>query len=182
MAFAFLIRFPLSKSAPLAICAFMILSVSSIKMGMKRNAIDIIMAISCTGRCINFRGLIAFSIPSVRLLGVVVSVMMEEPIISMVSLTAMSTAILIPSLVIFSFQMVIKASPGVRNRLKITVSKSKNNIERIPFTIYLKGTVDKRITANKNKAAQKYPQIFVIQNRDIINTTVPASFTRGSSL
>ena len=45
----FLIRFLLSKSAPLAICAFMILSVSSIRIGIKRSAIDIIMEISWTG-------------------------------------------------------------------------------------------------------------------------------------
>mgnify|MGYP002981931322 CR=1 FL=1 len=48
MALARLKMFPLSKSAPLAICAFMILSVSSNKMGMKRSAMDIIMATSCT--------------------------------------------------------------------------------------------------------------------------------------
>ena len=44
-----LMKFPDSKSAPLAICAFMILSVSSMRIGMNRRAIDIIIAISCTG-------------------------------------------------------------------------------------------------------------------------------------
>ena len=49
MDFAFWIRFPFSKSAPRAICAFIILSVSSRRIGIKRRAIDIIIAISCTG-------------------------------------------------------------------------------------------------------------------------------------
>ena len=49
MAFAFFtMPFP-SNEAPRAICAFIILSVSSLRIGMKRSAIDIIMAISCTG-------------------------------------------------------------------------------------------------------------------------------------
>ena len=47
--------FPLSKSTPLDICAFMILSNSSVKIGINRRAMDIIMAISCTGTCIFFR-------------------------------------------------------------------------------------------------------------------------------
>ena len=38
--------FPVSKSAPRAFCADMILSVSSISVGMNRRAMDIIMASS----------------------------------------------------------------------------------------------------------------------------------------
>jgi len=45
-AFAFLTIFPVSKSAPLAICAFLILSVSSTRIGIKRRAMLIIIAIS----------------------------------------------------------------------------------------------------------------------------------------
>ena len=56
---------PLSKSAPLAIWAFMILSVSSIRIGMNRSAIDIIMAISWTGACTTFSGENSDSIASV---------------------------------------------------------------------------------------------------------------------
>ena len=63
--FAFWIRFPFSKSAPLAICAFMILSVSSRRIGIKRRAMDIIMAISCTGTRILFSGRSSLSRPSV---------------------------------------------------------------------------------------------------------------------
>ena len=56
IAFALCRIFPDSKSAPLAICAFMILSVSSKRIGIKRRAIDIIIAISCTGTWIRFSG------------------------------------------------------------------------------------------------------------------------------
>ncbi|MNC56512.1 hypothetical protein D3C75_1061150 [compost metagenome] len=64
--FAFFIRPPLSKSAPLAVCAFIILSVSSISMGMNLKAMDIIMDISWTGAFTFFKGLKRLSKPSVR--------------------------------------------------------------------------------------------------------------------
>ena len=79
MAFAFWIRFPVSKSAPLAIWAFMILSVSSTRIGIKRRAMDIIIEISWTGAPTLFRKPRPFSMPSVSALGVVVKVMIVEP-------------------------------------------------------------------------------------------------------
>ena len=57
----------------------MILSVSSIRIGIKRSAIDIIIAIACTGTPILESGISAFSRPSVSWFGVVVSVMIEVP-------------------------------------------------------------------------------------------------------
>ena len=71
-ALARLTRLPVSKSAPLAFWADMILSVSSIRVGMKRRAMLIIMVISCTGTLMTFRGLISSSSPSVRAMGLVV--------------------------------------------------------------------------------------------------------------
>ena len=65
-------RLPDSKSAPRAFCADMILSVSSISVGMKRSAMDIIIASSCTGSLIFLRGLSRLSSPSVRRIGLVV--------------------------------------------------------------------------------------------------------------
>ena len=62
-------RFPLSKSAPRAFWADMILSVSSISVGMKRRAMDIIMASSWTGTRTLFRGPSRASMPSVRAMG-----------------------------------------------------------------------------------------------------------------
>ena len=46
---------------------------------MNLRAIDIIMAISCTGILILFKGLMSLSKPSVSWFGVVVRVMTEEP-------------------------------------------------------------------------------------------------------
>ena len=44
------VKVPLSIMAPRAFWAFMIFSVSSIKVGMNRSAMVIIMASSCTGK------------------------------------------------------------------------------------------------------------------------------------
>ena len=176
------IRLPLSKSAPRAICAFMILSVSSNKIGINRRAMDIIIATSCTGSLMTFKNPRDFSIPSVRLLGVVVSVIMDEPIISMVRRIAIKTAIRIPSLVTEIFHTENTTSPGVKNRLNTTVSISRKIMDFMPFIINLKGTLDNLITTARKTAAHTYPQILSKKNRDMINNTVPASFTRGSSL
>ena len=66
------IRFPLLKSAPLARWADMILSVSSIRVGINRRAMDIIMDSSWTGTRIFFKGFIRDSNPSVSRMGEVV--------------------------------------------------------------------------------------------------------------
>ena len=71
-ALAFCTRFPLSKSAPRAFWADMILSVSSISVGINRRAMDIIMASSWTGTWSRLRPLSSRSSPSVRLMGLVV--------------------------------------------------------------------------------------------------------------
>ena len=65
-------RLPDSKSAPRAFCAEMIFSVSSIRVGMKRSAIDIIMESSCTGACSFLSGESRRSRPSVSWMGEVV--------------------------------------------------------------------------------------------------------------
>ena len=79
MALAREIRFPLSKSAPRAIWAFMILSASSISVGMKRSAMDIIIASSWAGKWIFFSGLRSISMPSDSAMGEVVRVIREVP-------------------------------------------------------------------------------------------------------
>ena len=66
------IRLPDSKSAPRAFWADMILSVSSMSVGMKRRAMHIIMASSWTGTWIFFSGFSSSSSPSVRAMGEVV--------------------------------------------------------------------------------------------------------------
>ena len=97
MAFARWSRLPVSKSAPRAVCAFMILSVSSRSVGMKRRAMVIIMAISCTGKCTAFRGLSSRSSASVSAMGEVVSVKSDVPASRNTSLRLMNTANRTPS-------------------------------------------------------------------------------------
>jgi hypothetical protein len=48
-------------------------------MGMKRRAIDIIKANSCTGKRMKFKGFNKLSMPSVKDTGVVVNVNTTEP-------------------------------------------------------------------------------------------------------
>src|SRR6056297_2789371 len=84
--------FLLSKSAPRAICAFIIFSVSSIKVGIKRRAIVIIIAISCAGIGILIILNIDnnLSIPSVSAIGEVVNVNQEVDIINKNNLVAIN--------------------------------------------------------------------------------------------
>ena len=72
IALARLSKFPDSKSAPLAFWADMILSVSSMSVGMKRRAMDIIIESSWTGACSFLSGESRLSRPSVREIGEVV--------------------------------------------------------------------------------------------------------------
>ena len=71
-AFARSLSLPVSKEAPRAFCADMILSVSSIRVGMKRSAMLIIIASSCTGTRSFFSGPSSRSSPSVSCRGEVV--------------------------------------------------------------------------------------------------------------
>ncbi len=71
-AFARWTRLPESKSAPLARWADMILSVSSMRVGMNRRAMDIIMDSSWTGTWSFFSGPSRLSRPSVSSRGEVV--------------------------------------------------------------------------------------------------------------
>ena len=82
----------MSNVAPLAFCAFIIFCVSSIRVGINLNAIDIITAISCTGILTYFSGVIRLSSPSVSSVGVVVRVRNVVPITKKVSLKAIIMA------------------------------------------------------------------------------------------
>ena len=79
MALARAIRLPDSKSAPRAICAFMILSASSSRVGMNRRAMVIIMASSWAGKWKRLKGESSSSMPSARATGEVVSVKRDVP-------------------------------------------------------------------------------------------------------
>ncbi len=63
---------PVSRSAPLAFCALVILSNSSMRVGMNRSAMVIIMAIVWTPLRMNFSGDSSRSMASVMSVGDVV--------------------------------------------------------------------------------------------------------------
>ena len=143
MFLALFIMFPFSKSAPLAIWAFIILSVSSIKIGMNLNAMDIIMATACTGTPILLNGDSEVSSPSVNWFGVVVSVMRDVPIIKYISRIDINIAFVIPTvdiLIIPYWKSIL--SPAVKSTLKVAVIARSIITALSPFTIYLKGTFD----------------------------------------
>ena len=71
-------RLPLVKLAPRAVWAFMMRSVSSSSVGMKRRAMVIIMASSWAGTPTRLKGFSKCSMPSVRTIGDVVYVRREE--------------------------------------------------------------------------------------------------------
>ena len=79
-------RPPVSKLAPLAFCAEMIFCVSSKRVGMKRSAMLMIIAISCTGTLMSASGFIRLSVPSAISTGVVVRVSNDAPLMSKTSL------------------------------------------------------------------------------------------------
>ena len=129
-----LMRLPLSKSAPRAICAFMILSASSIRVGMKRRAMVIIMASSCAGKCSLLRGLSSVSMPSHREMGEVVSVSTEVPATRKISRMQKCTAVISPSRVMRRMpQLTSTVSPLEKNRFSTKVRISRN---RRGFTVF----------------------------------------------
>ena len=158
----------------------MILSVSSTRIGIKRSAIDIIIAISCTGTCSRPSGFNARSSPSVSWFGVVVSVMSEVPSTRYVRRIIMRTAAVTPSFVTVIFHTWINASPGVKKRLNIAVITISTIIARKPLIMYLNGTPEIRITSTKNAVTTASPGSPLYANTEIRNTSVPNSFTRGS--
>ena len=83
---------PESSCALRAFWAFIILSVSSISVGMNRRAMVIIMASSCTGKCSFASGCRSCSMASVSTIGLVVYVSRLVPAIRQMMRTAIMTA------------------------------------------------------------------------------------------
>lgn len=95
------------------------------------------------------------SIPSVKLLGVVVNVIIDEPRINNESLKAIISAILMPSTVMVTFQNDTTVVPVVNNKLQTTVIIRRKTIVFIPLTMNLKGTVESLTQIARNKMATR---------------------------
>ncbi len=95
------------------------------------------------------------SIPSVKLFGVVVNVIIDEPRINNESLKAIISAILMPSTVMVTFQNDTTVVPVVNNKLQTTVIIRRKTMVFIPFTMNLKGTVESSTQIARNKIATR---------------------------
>ena len=95
----------------------------------------------------------SFSSPSVRLFGVVVRVISDDPIIRYVSLIVVYAEFTRPCFVMVSFQKLQIASPGVRKILNTMVIIIRTTIAFIPLTINLNGTFDITIAKTRNTVA-----------------------------
>ena len=175
------IIFPDSKSAPLACCAFMILSVSSSRVGINLSAMDIIIAISCAGRPNRSNGLSSRSIPSVRRIGVVVSVRREDPIISRTSRIAMNTAVMTPSQVTFNGPIVQITLPSTIKMFSKNVNSRIIIIGLRPRMIKLSGTLETRTQTAITPAQIANPMKLLTMNSSTIKSSVAMIFTLGSS-
>ena len=137
---------------------------------MKRSAIDIIMAIACTGTCILFKKPSDFSRPSVSWFGVVVSVMSEVPIIRSTSRIIMVAAFISPVSEMCSIPYSqIVYSPCVKNTLKQAVKRSSIIMDLSPFTMNLNGTFDSFMTVIRNTVAIASAATPRKQNREVIS-------------
>jgi hypothetical protein len=84
-------------------------------------------------------------------MGEVVSVNMDEPIIRKTNLVAIKEAVIKPSLYILIFQKRnTSVSPGVKNTLNTTVKIIMTNIIFKPFSINLIGTFESPIIVARN--------------------------------
>ncbi len=122
------------------------------------------------------------SIPSVNIIGEVVSVKRDVPIMRRVSLIAIKPACLNPSSVIFMNPNVKITLPGVIKRLMIKVINMMNNIGLNPLITNLTGTFEIVIVTVKNATTNKKPVKLSIKNNDIIKMNVMIIFSRGSRL
>ena len=116
MDLAFCQIFPAVKSAPLDDWAFIMRSVSSRRVGIKRSAIVIIMASSCAGTPKRRNGMRRASIPSVSTIGLVVYVKRDEKAIRNTRRSVIKTPFLTPSSVIFTGPSLKISVPGVVNK------------------------------------------------------------------
>ena len=174
---------PVSKFAPRAFWAFMILSASSISVGMKRSAMDIIMAISWAGKWTTVSGRISDSRPSVSEMGEVVSVRSWDEITSRISRTAMKLAILRPPVVMVKIQKCTSTSPVFwKNRLRMNVNMMMKKIGFNPLNRNFRRTPVDSAVSSTNAAISANPAKPLDTKTTAISAMVASSFVRGSSL
>ena len=174
---------PVSISAPLAFCADIILSVSSISVGMNLSAIVIIIASSCTGTFITFSGDKSLSIASVRSIGDVVYVRRLVPIIRQAILTTINTAVSTPlSVILMNFHSKYGVPVCTKNRLSIAVIIMIIIIGLMLFHIIFSGMRETMNVMNVKHTPTHKPLISSAINSITIKAIVSTIFTLASSL
>ena len=143
----------------------------------------IIMAISADGRPIFENGFKSCSIPSVSCIGVVVSVNRDEPIMSIISLTTILTAINTPSRVTFIKPICNSICvPLVVTTFKNAVRNTIKSMLLMPLNINFAGTFDAAIVRARAAIENAYEYISFIIKSITTKAIVPSIFTLGSSL
>ena len=139
--------FPCSKSAPLEVCALIILSVSSRSVGINLSAMLIIITKTETGTPIFLSGDRSDSIPLVKTVGVVLKVRSDVPIIRSVILTAILTASHTPPSVMekMPFSKITLPS-STKNKLRSAVNITRKSIGFNPLNINLIGMCETLMT------------------------------------
>ena len=173
---------PLSKSAPLESCAFMILSSSSINIGINRNAIISIMAISDTGTFIFFKNPRLLSSPFARFIGLVVYVMTDEPIMRYTRRITTSTVVITLLSVMRSLCQLQSTRPSPLNTLNIAVNRINIHMTFSPLQMYVIGTLLTATYIQRNAVAASIMIQSLQRNSDIAYRNVIASFVLGSIL
>lgn len=143
---------PVSNLAPLDACAFIILSVSSARIGMNLSDIESIIAISWEGKPSFFKGENMLSKPSVICVGDVVNVK-TAPISNInINLKDIKTALYTPSEVIFIIHRFNTTLPLLLKSWKIK-AKIINSHNALRLSRYFKSEIeDKKINEIKINA------------------------------
>ena len=85
--------------------------------------------------------------------------MIEAPMIRKIRRIPIRAARISPSLVIWIFQIVTTASPGVNRILNTSVIIRRTTMDFRPLTINLKGTLESTIILIRNTVPSTYPQL-----------------------
>jgi hypothetical protein len=142
----------------------------------------IIMANSWAGTPTPRKGDNRRSIPSVRLMGFVVRVSMEEPMIRSTNLSPMKKALYRPSFVTVKNQILANGSPLVINIFTVKVNRIMKKMGFSPLKINLRGTFEKKITRPRQKTTKANPMKSLTKKSEIIYAKVHRIFVLGSSL
>ena len=93
----------------------------------------------------------------------------------------MSTALIMPLSVILMTPHSTSALPGVKKILRTLAIMTITMIERSPFTMKEKGTLEIMMRNIRKPVTRKKLHRLFIRNIEIIHMRAPKSFTRGSS-